>query len=241
MELNLECPQTPEWIDLSKDHPRRLESIFHFAQDFSAKSVYSIRKDVNSKIASKSTVYKKLHELESFGLAKFSRDSFEIKQGVVSQPFPVFKKLIPSLLSLKNSRRFGRYYNELDVNFAKKNLPGKFLTTLDYAGWELTKFQTPRNFFIYVNDVDEAANYLKSNRFSEGNNGQVILLPKIGDFSNEIERIYLDCMAKSGRSMLDAIAIDLLYGEHLKIKGQFPIEYVKKVQEDLPRVNQIYA
>jgi hypothetical protein len=56
----------------------------------------------------------------------------------------------------------------------------------------------------------------------------------IGDFSNEIERVYLDCIAKGGRSIQDAIAIQLLHGDQLTSKGIFPAEYVLKVQEDLP-------
>lgn len=217
----------------------QIDAIIPFAQGFSTKPLYSI-KNAESKTVSTRTMYRRLHDLRSVGLANFRRGFFEIKRGAILQPAPVLKKLIPSLVALKNGRRFGRYYNELDINFAKKQLPEKFLTTLDYAAWELTKFQTPSDFFVYVNDVNKASEFLKNNNFSEGNNGHVVLLPKIGDFRNEVERIYLDCIANDGRSLLDAIAIELLYEDYLSIKGQFSIEYVKKVQEDMPRAKLMH-
>ena len=141
------------------------------------------------------------------------------------------------MIALKNARRFGKYYNESDVNFAKKHLPGKFLTTLDYATAEVTNSQTHSEFFVYVDDVERAANYLIKNDFSEGKNGNVILLPKVGSFDNIIERIYLDCIAKGGRNTLDGIALEWFYGDNIQNRGHFPVEFVKKVQEDLPRLN----
>ena len=62
----------------------------------------------------------------------------------------------------------------------------------------------------------------------------------VGNFENEIERIYLDCIANDGRSILDAIAIELQYGEQLRVKGYFPLELMKKVQEEnqLTRINE---
>lgn len=214
---------------------REMQSAIAFAQKFAVKPVYTIN-DVRAVDNSITTAYRRLHELEKLGLAKFKHGSFSVKTEVVLQPPHVFEKLIPSLVALKESRRFGKFYTESDVNFAKKHLPEKFLTTLDYAAWELTKFQTPRDFFIYVNDIEKASTYLKNNGFSEGKRGRVILLPKKGSFDNEIERIYLDCISHGERSILDAIALELLFGDHLTVKGRFPIEYADKVREDMPRV-----
>ncbi len=208
-----------------------------FAQSFTGQLAYSIKKDAKKQAGSLSTAYHRLRTLEQFGLAKFNRDTFEIKSHVVVQPVPIRKKLLTSLIALKGARRFGKYYNESDVNFAKKHLPGKFLTTLDYAAWELTRYQTPSEFFIYVDDVEEAANYLIENNFNEGENGNVILLKKLGNFDNIIERIYLDCIAKGGRNTLDGIALELIYDNDIHDRGYFPLEFVKKVQEDLPRLN----
>jgi hypothetical protein len=210
-----------------------IENAIMFAQKFATKPVYTIR-DASELTGSFTTAYRRLHYLKLLGLAEFKRGLFSVKTDVVSQPVPVLRKLIPSLIALRKSKRFGRLYTENDINFAKKHLPRKILTTLDYAAWELTKFQTPSDFFIYVDDIEQATTYLKNNNFSEGKKGHIILLPKIGNFDNEIERIYLDCIARGGRSIFDAIAINLLYEDYLTVKGQFPIEYSEKVREDLP-------
>jgi hypothetical protein len=106
--------------------------------------------------------------------------------------------------------------------------------TLDYRAWELTKFQYPMDLYVYANDIEGIASYLKQNGFSEGQRGHIVLLPKIGDFSHAIERVYLDCIAKGGRSVLDAIAIELLYGNQISVRGRFTTQDVIKVQEDLP-------
>jgi len=214
-----------------------IERAISFAQAFTGQLVYSIKKDAKKQAGSLPTAYHRLRILEQLGLAKFNRDIFEIKSNVVTQPFSIRQKLFGSLIALKNARRFGKYYNESDVNFAKKHLPGKFLTTLDYATWEFTRYQTPLEFFIYVDDVEESANYLIENDFNEGKNGNVILLPKLGSFDNIIERIYFDCIAKGGRNTLDGIALEWFYGANIKNKGYFPVEFIKKVQEDLPRLN----
>jgi hypothetical protein len=63
----------------------------------------------------------------------------------------------------------------------------------------------------------------------------VAILPKEGGFGNEIQRVYLDCLAFGGRSALDAVAIELLHGDQLSIRGEFPTDLVLKVREDLPR------
>lgn len=207
-----------------------------FAQEFSDRPVYNIKEDAVPLAGSLFTAYRRLHLLESYNLAKLGRNQFEIKTDVVSQPLHVLKKLLPSLIALKNAKRFGRYYTESDVIFARKNIPGQVLTTLDYAAWDITKYQTPSNFYVYVNDIDTVSEFLKKeNGFSEGSNGRVVLLPFSDDFTNKIERVYLDCVANGGRSSLDAIAIELRYGDQLTTRAHFPIEYVKKVQEESNR------
>ncbi len=214
---------------------REINRAISFAQNFTDRLVYSVKKDATPIAGSTSTAYNRLRTLQSLGLAKLNRDTFEIKPNVVTQPVAVREKIFPSLTALKKAKRFGKYYREADINFAKKSLPGKFLTTLDYAAWELTRYQSPLDFFIYVENVEESSKFLINNGFNEGKNGNVVLLPKTGFFENEIERIYLDCIANGGRSILDAIAIELLYEKELTIKGHFPSSYFKKVLEDLPR------
>ncbi len=213
--------------------PNELDRAMVFAQAFTSKLTYSVKKDAKMHAGSISTAYGRLRILEQFGLAKVNRDIFTIKSDVVTQPFSIRKRLFESLTALQNARRFGKYYNESDVNFAKKHLPAESLITLDYAAWESTRYQTPSKFFVYIKDVEEFANFLIGNNFHEGRNGDVILLPKLGNFDNVLDRIYLDCIARGGRNTFDGIALELLYGDAIQNRGHFPVEVIKKVQEDL--------
>jgi hypothetical protein len=206
-----------------------------FAQRLDRKPVYTIE-DAISVAGSTKTAYRRLNILQSLGLAKYKRGSFILKSSVVSQPANVIEKILSSLFALSKARRFGRNYNDSDIRFAMKNIVDRFVT-LDYRAYELTKFQSPLDLYIYVEDVDKVADFLKVKGFKEGKNGHVILLPKVGDFSNEIERVYLDCIANGERSTMDAIAIELLYEDRLSTRGLFPVQLVKKVQEDLPLSN----
>jgi hypothetical protein len=208
---------------------------FLFAQRLDSKPVYTIE-DAISVAGSVKTVYRRLNVLQSLGLAKYKRGSFILKTNVVTQPANILDKLLPSLIALSRARRFGRNYNDSDIRFALNNVSDKFVT-LDYKAYELTKFQTPLDLHIYVEDVDNVADFLKEKGFKEGKNGHIVLLPKIGDFSNEIERVYLDCIANGERSTMDAIAMELLYEDRLGTRGLFPVQLVKKVQEDLPLPN----
>lgn len=205
---------------------------FLFAQRLDSKPVYTIE-DAILVAGSAKTAYRRLNDLKALGLAKYRRGRFILKSSVVSQPANVIEKLLPSLAALSKARRFGRNYNDSDIRFAMKNIADKFVT-LDYKAYEITKFQTPLDLYLYVQDVDKVARFLKEKGFREGRNGRVILLPKMGDFTNEIERVYLDCIANGERSTLDAIAIELLYEDKLSTRGLFPVQQVKKVQEDLP-------
>lgn len=202
-----------------------------FAQGLSPKSIYRIN-EVIPIAGSRRTTYRRLRVLERLGLAKTTRGYFKMKTNVISQPVEILQKLLPSLHALKNARRFGRHYNDADKNFAMKSIQSRMIT-LDYKAWELTQFQYPSDLYLYVENIDEVATYLKENGFSEGQRGHIVLLPITGDFDNSIERVYLDCIANGGRSVLDAIAIELLYGDRLKHKGRFSIQDTQKVQEDL--------
>lgn len=203
-----------------------------FAQNLEGKPVYTMQ-DAISVAGSSKTAYRRLNDLKALGLAKHRRGSFIVKTNVVSQPANVVEKLLPSLVALSKARRFGRNYNDADIRFALNNIADKFVT-LDYRAYELARFQTPLDLYMYVRDVDGIAGFLKEKGFREGRNGRVVLLPMIGDFANEIERVYLDCLANGERSTMDAIAIELLYEDRLTTRGLFPIQQVKKVQEDLP-------
>ena len=208
---------------------------FLFAQLLDSKPVHTMQ-DAILVAGSTRTAYRRLNDLKALGLAKYRRGSFILKSSVVSQPANVIEKLLPSLIALSRGRRFGRNYNDSDIRFAMNNIADKFVT-LDYRAYELAKFQTPLDLHIYVQDVGKVAGFLKEKGFREGRNGRVVLLPEIGDFANEIERVYLDCIANGERSTMDAIAIELLYEDRLGTRGLFPVQQVKKVQEDLPPLN----
>ncbi|MGQ0772737.1 MAG: hypothetical protein ACT4NT_08215 [Nitrososphaerota archaeon] len=204
-----------------------------FAQELPTRPVYTL-KDLESAGSAK-TAHRRIKSLIPLGLATYNRGNFEIKKEVVSQPLDVIKKLGPSLIALKQARRFGRSYNNADINFVTNNMPDSAVVTLDYKAWEITRFQFPNDLYIYLDDVDTGASFLKENGFSEGNSGHVVLLPKIGSFENQIERVYLDCIANGDRSILDAVAIELLHGSEIEVKGRFSVDTIRKVQEDMPR------
>jgi len=216
----------------------RVRPALQFAQHLSGreKMVYSLKHDGVEAAGSERTAYRRIKILKKLGLAKYKRGHFEIKRNVIAQPLHIFEKLFPSIVALSQARRFGRSYNDIDIKFALKYIKKeKIMTTLDYAAWKLTKFQTPSDLFIYVKDIDSVVKFLKKRGFSEGKRGHVILLPPLGEFKNEIERVYLDSIANGGRSVNDAIAIALRHKDQISIKEKFfPLEYFKKVQSDLP-------
>lgn len=203
------------------------------AKRLDIKPVYSMKDDfVPSTFRSQRTAYRYRKYLELIGILTGKKGNFKLNTSVISQ-LHLISKLLPSLQSLRKGRRFGRCYNETDIEFFKnKHIEHEFIT-LDYKAWELTKYQFPSDLYVYVQDINKTVDYLKDNKFKEGKKGHIILLPMIGDFSNEIQRVYLDCIAKGGRSVLDAIAIELLYGDRLESKGQFSIQEIKNVQENL--------
>ncbi|MEM3064358.1 MAG: hypothetical protein QW177_03195 [Candidatus Nitrosotenuis sp.] len=207
-----------------------------FVQALPQKPVYSVRADAVPIAGSKKTAYRRLAVFKNMGIVDFRNRHFSVNHSVTRQPFNFVEKLIPSLLALKNARRFGRSYNDADIRFVKKHLPEDSFVTLDFRAWELTKFQEPLDLFVYTNGND-FANYLKESGFSEGTRGHVVLLPISKNIKNEIEQVYFDSIAKGGRSVLDAIALELLYPDKIRHKGQFPVEYVAKVQEDMARLS----
>lgn len=217
------------------------QTIFEFAQKFEPKLLHSVN-NVIPLSTSKRTAYRNLRTLKDRGfIKKTSRGYFMTNNVAISQPAVIRDKLSSSFEALKSAKRFGKYYNNADINFARNNIKAK-LITLDYKAWELTKYQYPSELYMYVEDFDNTISYLKENNFNGGQRrrlnrglgGRIVILPMIGDFSNEIERVYLDCIAKGGRSIQDAIAIELLYGDRLSFKGKFSTESILKVQEDLP-------
>ena len=211
----------------------KAKSAIGFAQELPPSPIYNVKNLENIISLSTRTIKRRLTHLEELGLADYNRGRFTIKREVISQPYIVLRSIIPSLIALKKARRFGRYYNCTDINFMKKHLPKDSIITLDHKAYELTRFQTPLNLYVYVNDVEKASTLLKSHRFREGRRGSVILLPKIGSFENLIERVFLDCVANGGRNFLDAAAIMLTHKGMIKTQVRFTGDTLLKVQEDL--------
>ena len=206
-----------------------------FVQALPQKLVYSVKEDAVPIAGSKETAYRRLAVLRNIGIVDFRNGHFSVNHSIARQPYHFIEKLLPSLYALKNARRFGRSYNDSDIRFVKKHLPRNSFVTLDFKAWELTKFQEPADLYSYTN-VDRFARFLKESGFSEGTRGHIVLLPISQRIENEIEQVYFDSIAKGGRGVLDAIAIELLYPDEIMHKGQFPVESVAKVQEDMPRV-----
>ncbi len=205
-----------------------------FAQELPPHPIYNLKDLENIVSVSARTIKRRLVRLEELGLADYNRGKFTVKREVISQPYMVLQTIIPSLTALKKARRFGRHYKSTDVNFMKKHLPKNSIITLDHRAHELTKFQTPLNLYVYVNDVEKISRFLKKHGFREGKRGNVVLLPKIGSFENPIERVFLDCVANGGRSFLDAAAIMLTHKDKIKTKVRFTVDTILKVQEELP-------
>jgi hypothetical protein len=182
---------------------------------------------------SRATAYRTLSRLREVGfVAPVRRGYFTIRSSFF-QPYPLWKHLLPSLSALKQTRYFGRSYNENDIRVARRILRGT--VTLDYRAFDLTGLQEPHTLFVYVDEPERAASALRRKGFWEGSRGRVALLPKPQPFRNELQRLYLDCLAYGGRSTLDAIAIEILFGEELdpKSRGVFRAEDVIKVRDEL--------
>ncbi len=180
---------------------------------------------------SRATAYRIMNSLERLGFLERKGGGYFTVRDSLFQPYHVWEHLVPSLQSLSQVRYFGKTYKRSDATLASELLKG--MVTLDYRAYELTRLQTPGRLFIYVDDLDKAAARLTAAGFSEGEKGKVAILPALGDFENEIQRVYLDCLAFGGRSSLDAIAIELKHGNRLAKRGAFPAHLVAKVSEDL--------
>jgi len=202
------------------------------AQGVGEKPAYSIE-DLCRIGESRASAYRILGELREIGFAQQIREGWFTVRSSLFQPFSLWPSLFPSLQALKQMRFFGKSYNENDARNARNILKGD--VTLDYGAYELTRLQLPRLLAVYVDNVDGAARALKDQGFSEGTRGRVVIMPQTGTIENMIERVYLDCIAFGGRSMLDAIGIEILHGGQIdpSVRGLFRTEDVLKVSDEI--------
>lgn len=94
-------------------------------------------------------------------MAQYNRGKFTIKREVIAQPIIVLEKLIPSFIALTQARRFGKSYRQSDINFMMKNLPENSTITLDYPAYKMTKFQSAHDLYVYVDNIEKTAQFLK--------------------------------------------------------------------------------
>jgi len=108
------------------------------------------------------------------------------------------------------------------------------MSTLDYAAYDITAYQTPETFYFYPDSFERAVQVLRENNYVESSKGKVVLLPRIGDFSNPILRVFYDSLAFGGRGILDAIAISRSHPEITKSSGYFDflMNLTRKVEQD---------
>jgi hypothetical protein len=105
---------------------------------------------------------------------------------------------------------------------------------LDHAAYEITRYQTPDTFYFYPVQFERAEQLLRANDYVESSKGKVVLLPRIGDFSDSILRVFYDSLALGGRGILDAVAISRRYPAITKSSGylEFLLNFARKVEQD---------
>jgi hypothetical protein len=98
----------------------------------------------------------------------------------------------------------------------------------------MTGYQTPETLYFYPDSYDTAVRVLRENGYVESPRGKVVLLPRIGDLSNQILRVFYDSLAIGGRGILDAIAISRKFPEETKASGYFHflLSLAGKVEQD---------
>lgn len=157
---------------------------------------------------SKKTAYRHLQQLKRMGFVIASHEGVFTLRDSVFLPPSVIPKILPSLLAMSQERKFRLRNGDLGIERARHLLMalGGF-PTLDYVAYELTGYQTPVAFYFYPDSLEQAIKVLRENGYVESPRGSVVLMPKIGDFSDPIRRVFYDSLAAGGRGILDAIAI----------------------------------
>ena len=203
------------------DSVHRYARAIEFARLLPRAAIHRLSEASRRACVSDETARRRIKELAEIGLARHQRGWFTVRHDAVIQPAEVLKSMLPSLRALGSARRFGRYYRETDVNFARKHLPEGAFVTLDYPLAELVGYQSAWHYFVCVDDPDAFASFLAGRGFKGGRAGRVVVLPKMGSFKDRIGRLFLDCLADGGRSIGNAIALSMMHGGSLDMQAVF--------------------
>src|SRR3989304_1906965 len=206
------------------------------------KPAYTLDELAHATGRSKQTAYRYLTELKQNGfLITSHRGAFSLRDSVFL-PITIIPHIIPSLHALNQARKFRLRNGKSGIVKAMKLLRGVGgMATLDYAAYEITAYQTPETFFFSPASFEKAVRILRENNYVESSKGKVVLLPRIGDFSKPVLRIFYDSLAVGGRGILDAIAISRKYPETTKSSGYFDfiLNLARKVEQDTRGVERI--
>jgi hypothetical protein len=206
------------------------------------KPAYTLDELAHATGRSKQTAYRYLTELEQNGFViTFHRGAFSLRDSVFL-PTTIIPHIIPSLRALRQGRKFRLRNGKPGIANAMKLLrEAGGLPTLDYAAYEITAYQTPETFYFYPDSFEKSVHLLRENGYVESSKGKVVLLPRIGDFSEPILRVFYDSLAIGGRGILDAIAISRKHPEKTKSSGylDFLLALARKVEQDTRGVDRI--
>ena len=213
---------------------RKYEEAIAFARLLPRQMVHSFCDMPSVAGVSEATARRRVDELAKVGLAERLNDSFMVRIDAVCYPIEVLETMLPSLLAHVQARRFARRKNGSDLTFARRHLPHGSFVTLDYPLARLTGYQTAWDYHVCVDDQEAFVSLLEENGFREDDLGRVVVMPKIGKFDNEKERLVLDCLADGGRSYCDAIALLMLHIKSSPVHATFSTNEINDVLRNLP-------
>jgi hypothetical protein len=212
------------WVmKMETNHPS-LHALTAIQTNLPMKEAYTLDELAHATGRSRPTAYRYLTELEQNGFViAYHRGAFTLRDSVFLPP-TIIPHILPSLHALKQAKRFRLHNGKSGVNKAKKllsELGG--MSTLDYAAHEITGYQTPDTFYL------------------ESPKGKVVLLPRFGDFSKPILRVFYDSLALGGRGIIDAIAISRRYPDITKSSGYLDLllNLARKVEQDTRGADKI--
>ncbi len=206
------------------------------------KPAYTLDELANATRRSKPTAYRYLAALEQNGFVIASqRGAFSLRDSIFL-PTTIIPHIIPSLHALRQAKKFRLRNGKPGIAKAMALLSrAGGMATLDYAAYDITAYQTPETFYFYPDLFEKAVQVLRENSYVKSSKGKVVLLPRIGDFSNPILRVFYDSLAFGGRGILDAITISRSYPEITKSSGylDFIMNLTRKVEQDTRGADRI--